>query len=349
MREQRLLQYLKCKNIGQEVTGLRLGIGDDCAVLEVGADKTVVTSTDMLIEGVHYNPGVRPDLIGRKAVTRALSDLAAMACRPLACLVAVSFPPASEEKFARKLCDAFAETARQFDAPLIGGDISSGTDQLTITVTVFGVPGPDGIVSRSGAKPGDAICVTGKLGGAVQSGRHLTFRPRIREALFLNQRFEIHAMIDISDGLSTDIHHLCNASGVGATINADAVPVHSDLECVNGAIDRESLVHRALSGGEDYELLFCVPGEQISSSPITVALGETVERTGETGSEKGECNEATDKGNHKHDGRDHGVVPESIMVARVGTCTNESGIVLQWDDPAVGKETLEANGWEHQS
>jgi thiamine-monophosphate kinase len=345
MREQDLLRYLRRKNLGHEISGLELGIGDDCALLQVDDGGTIATSTDMLVEGVHYSSGVSPHLIGRKAIARALSDLAAMACRPVACLVAVSFPPSSDDEFGREICDALCETANQFRAPLVGGDISSGTSQMVITVTVFGAPGPKGFVRRSGAEPGDGIYVTGQLGGAVKGGRHLRFRPRIPEALALSQKFDIHAMIDISDGMSTDLCHLCESSGVGATIDASSLPVHPDLKHEIGTADPQTLVNRALSDGEDYEILFCLAEGQIPESLSTVALEGIQDMYRTTETLDGEPNGMSPAGKIPDDANPD----QTIDVARVGTCTSEESITIQWNGSSPHMEPLEAKGWEHRT
>jgi thiamine-monophosphate kinase len=146
-------------------------------------------------------------------------------------------------------------------------------------VTALGTPGPRGFVTRSGARAGDALCVTGRLGASIR-GRHLEFSPRIPEALALTERFEVHAMIDISDGLSTDALHLADASGVGVELRAQDVPVSSDAAALAEQTGREPLWH-ALNDGEDYELLFCLAGPDAREAARTGVAGVPVAVIGE--------------------------------------------------------------------
>jgi len=163
---------------------------------------------------------------------------------------------------------ALVEAARQMGAPLVGGDIAVAKDATTcITVTAVGTPGPAGFVLRSGAMFGDAICVTGRLGGSLQ-GRHLRFSPRINEALHLSQEYDLHALIDISDGLSTDALHLAAASGRGMALRAADIPIAAAAS--RG--EREPLWH-ALNDGEDYELLFCLSARQAQRAAREGAAG----------------------------------------------------------------------------
>ena len=154
---------------------------------------------------------------------------------------------------------------RRFGCPLVGGDVSASDGRLVVSVTVLGRTEGATPVLRSGAKPGDAVCVTGSLGGAWRSRKHLEFVPRIREARQLAEMCDLHAMIDISDGLARDLGHICRASGVGARINADAVPVAAPADLA-----------AALGDGEDYELLFALPPDQadrlIAEPSLSVAI-----------------------------------------------------------------------------
>lgn len=338
MEERHLLRQFRQYRNAANRSHVKLGIGDDCAIFAAERDGLLATSTDMLIESVHFVSGTDPDLVGHKAVARALSDLAAMACRPVACLAAISFPGSTSDRTAGELCDAISDAGQEMGAPLIGGDVGAGTSQLVITVTVFGVPGPGGYIPRSGARDADGIYVTGRLGGAVESGRHLTFSPRLEVALSLSEHLDIHAMIDISDGLSTDLHNLCEASDVGATIQADTVPIHPDLkeEYGPGESGRENLVRRALSDGEDYELLLCLPPEQ-SSAPIMILTDDGVYPQGEREAVKAHESKGAE-------GEDH----DLIILTRIGTCKNE-GYMLEWNEPEHKQEQLEAKGWEHRT
>lgn len=259
MAERELIEYIRTLAAGASPSWLSVGIGDDAAVLQVPGGGRLVLTTDSVIEGVHFEEGTAPQLVGRKAVTRALSDLAAMAARPLCTVAAANFGRRYETSACEELSRALWQTAHEFSAPLIGGDVASGSGCLTVTVTALGSPGPGGVVARSGARPGDAVCVTGRLGGSIR-GRHLRFRPRVEEALALAERFELHGMIDISDGLSTDALHVAEASGVGLLLRAGQIPISEDAAALAGQSGRQPLWH-ALNDGEDYELLFCLPAE----------------------------------------------------------------------------------------
>ncbi len=242
-----------------------IGPGDDCASLNVG-DSNVAVSTDMVIEGTHFTPDVAPELIARKAVGRAVSDLAAMAARPLCCLSAVSFPADKSDDFQRRLYKSIYDNALEMSVPLVGGDTGSGSSELTVSVTVLGCAGSGGLVRRDGARPGDAVCVTGELGGSIK-GRHLDPQPRVNEALKLAENYDLHAMIDISDGLSTDLLHIVTESGVGVRLSAANIPIHKDAlalaQNTNGW--ENQVIINALGDGEDYELLFCLPENQANN------------------------------------------------------------------------------------
>lgn len=308
MSERDLISFISGLQCDTSCPWLDIGIGDDCAVVDVEDDHHLVVTTDMLIVGTHCGPDTAPELIGRKAIARAMSDLAAMAASPLANLAAVSFPPDATELFCEELCRALWESADRFGGPLIGGDVSSGTTALTVTVTSLGLVQDGEAVARAGAREGDAICVTGALGGSLR-GRHLRFSPRIREARKLVDRYSVHAMIDVSDGLSTDLGHICDCSGVGATLEADSIPVHEDLQEElegTGAKNRD-YVRRALNDGEDYELLFCVD-ENSARQVQNSGLGE-------------------------------------VRVTIIGQVRSQRGMQLHWSDGRY--EKLEEGGWEH--
>ncbi|MCC6908981.1 MAG: thiamine-phosphate kinase [Phycisphaerales bacterium] len=258
MKEFRLLSRVYEHNAALDARVL-IPPGDDMGMVRIdGAE--VLAAVDQIVAGRHFTLDLTPlHLIGRKAITRNLSDIAAMAARPVAALAAVVLPLDWQESQALELFEAMRTTAEQYDCPLIGGDISMAEAPLMCSVTVLARPGPRGAIRRSGAGPGDAVYVTGRLGGSVAadgSGRHLTFEPRIELALALAERFDVHAMIDISDGLGRDAGHIAEMSGVQIEIDAARVP------CSPGCDWR-----RAMSDGEDYELCFTVqagvelPGE----------------------------------------------------------------------------------------
>ena len=195
-----------------------------------------------------------PQLIGRKAMAVNLSDIAAMAGRPLAALVGVALPKSRGFDFARDLHEGLQSLADEFHVAIIGGDTNTWDGPLVISVTLIGEATERGPVRRSGAKPGDWLFVTGPLGGSIL-GHHLAFTPRIREALELHRLVDLHAMIDLSDGLAADLYHLLDESHVGATLLNDAIPISDDARRMN---DERSPIDHALSDGEDFELLFTV-------------------------------------------------------------------------------------------
>ena len=234
--------------------GVMLGIGDDCAVIDVSADKLCLITTDMLVDGTHFDlKKCTIKEVGRKAIACSISDVAAMGCQPTVAVISICFPEHTTEKFAREFYKGIWNIADKYNIEIVGGDIISGRSPFCINVTMLGRD--DGLkpIPRSGAKAGDLILVTGTLGGSIL-GKHLHFEPRLREALTLNKNFTIHAMIDISDGLTADLNHVLEESGVGAILYEDQIPVsHAAVE-LSKRTGHTPLYH-ALSDGEDYELL----------------------------------------------------------------------------------------------
>jgi len=261
---------------GETGPAVALGPGDDCAIVLCGG-QPVLVSTDQLLDGVHFEVSrFGAEAFGRKAMARALSDLAAMAAAPLAAVASVALPPGFPREDAEAMYRGRRTVSDEFRCPVVGGDVACWPGALAMSVTVFGAPGGHEPVLRSGAKAGDAICVTGRLGGAWLTDRHLTFRPRIDEARRLAARCGLHAMIDISDGLALDLWRLCRASGVGADIEADRVPAHGDAPAGRDITPLQA----ALADGEDYELLFTLPAEQAEELLRDQPVGVPVTRIG---------------------------------------------------------------------
>jgi len=268
--ELELIDYLRSRSpIARWPEFLALGIGDDMAALCLagmgGAGRTIsekdllLVSSDMLLDGVHFDAQTHsPETIGRKAIACSLSDCAAMAVQPLAATVSLALPVHLSPEAVRELMQGMWRIASEYDLAIVGGDTNRWPQGLAIDVTVLAVPFP-GVdpIARRGARLGDVLAVTGKLGGSLL-GHHLSFTPRVREAHALAQALgpRLHAMLDISDGLSLDLWRLCEASAVGAELDDAALEtVVSDDARRAASIDGRPAMEHALSDGEDFELL----------------------------------------------------------------------------------------------
>jgi len=233
-----------------------VGIGDDAAVIRWPPDALVVTC-DMLLDGVHFDLNEHSvEAVGRKAVACSLSDCAAMAARPVAATTSVAIPRRMPAEDVRRLAESMLEVAERYGCVLAGGDTTAWDGPLAIDVTMLAeVPPHRGPILRSGAKPGDAIFVSGRLGGSIL-GRHLTFEPRVDLAWRIAETGAVHAMIDISDGLAADLEHICRESGCGAELDADLLEqiISPEARLLASRTGRSPLQH-ALHDGEDFELL----------------------------------------------------------------------------------------------
>jgi len=236
-----------------------VGPGDDCAVLDFGlADRLLLFKTDAIVEGVHFAATDPPEKIGHKALGRCLSDIAAMAGTPTAALVTIALPPNFQPAFVEAIYTGMNALARRHETAIVGGETTANPERLLISIALLGWVPRGKSVLRSGAEPGDALFVTGELGGSL-SGKHLEFEPRIAEARWLAQNFSVHAMLDISDGLAGDLRHLLKASRLGAELLSASIPI--SREARRSAKDRSSAkpaLLAALTDGEDFELLFTV-------------------------------------------------------------------------------------------
>jgi thiamine-monophosphate kinase len=311
------------------------GIGDDGAVIRENGNRDLIITTDLLIEGVDFHlHAAPPNLIGHKALAVSLSDIAAMGARPSWSLLSFGLPPERwNSSFRDDFIAGYLSLADQFGVTLSGGDISASTNGVVIDSIVLGEVESGSALTRSGARAGDQIYVTGNLGGAaaglklielgarirgetgagsqesvsvaltggsvsvaeaVANGfsdrsdedaiqslllSQLRPEPRVGWGIVLGEQRLATAMIDISDGLSSDLHHLCRESNVGALLDASAIPLNHDVRtlCGRRALDPLAL---ALHGGEDFELLFTVAAENISRLPKKVD-GVTISRIGE--------------------------------------------------------------------
>ncbi len=277
----RLSSPLPSSSDAKDSIGLDLGIGDDAAVIRTDASPFAVT-TDALIEGTHFRwEWLSPDELGRRAIAVNLSDLAAMGARPRFVLAAIATPSAVDHEVLDAILDGCAGAAREAGAALIGGNLSSARE-FSITITAIGdIPGP--CLRRSGALPGDDLVVTGTLGDAAsavsdwtrgleppatQRLRWVAPRARIAAGLILAES-GAHAAIDLSDGLLSDLGHLCASSAVGALVEDERLPRSPEV----ARADRTGASFAA-GGGEDYELLVACPPE------VTARLDELAVRAG---------------------------------------------------------------------
>ncbi len=303
------------QRVQQRSPGTILGIGDDAALLAIPAGGGLLVTTDMLLEGIHFQwRWGRPRDLGRKAMAVNVSDIAAMGGRPLHALLGLAIPPAGPSLAELEaLLAGLEEEAATYGVTLVGGDTCSSRSGLVLAVTLLGVPPPGDAVLRSGAKPGDGLWVTGMLGGAAAGllALELGLRPgapwpadiarpawlATEEEAAIQAAMTVHltpaprlaagqalvgsatAMIDVSDGVASDAGHLCTESRVAARILASRIPIHAGAAAMARLTARDPL-DLALRGGEDYELLFTTPADP---RPILaeIAPGLAVTRIGE--------------------------------------------------------------------
>ena len=243
------------------------GPGDDCAVLDMGLPgRWLLLKTDAVVEGVHFQADAPPEKVGHKALGRCLSDIAAMAGTPTAAVITLALPKDFDVAFVQGLYAGMNALAREHQVAIVGGETTTNPERILISVAVVGWVPRDKTVRRAGAQAGDAIFVTGELGGSI-AGKHLDFSPRLEEARWLAAQFPLHAMLDLSDGLAGDLRHILKASGVGAELLTTAIPITraARLAARDGTSSKPPLA-AALTDGEDFELLFTVP------SAVAVAL-----------------------------------------------------------------------------
>ena len=230
------------------------GIGDDAAVLSVGGSCHQLFTTDMLIEDVHFIRTMSARLIGRKALACNISDVAAMGGVPSAAVVSVGLPADCKIDFVKEIYQGINALAKQFSVAIVGGDTVK-SKKIVLNIALLGWVKKKELVTRSGARPGDMIFVTGPLGRSLETGKHLSFVPRVAESQFLVKHFKPTAMIDISDGLSADLGHILKESRAGAYLWEEKIPK-----------TKEATLPQALNDGEDFELLFTLSkkdGEQL--------------------------------------------------------------------------------------
>lgn len=272
--EIRLIQHL-AKDIRVDKSVIE-GIGDDTAVIKWTKDKYLLFTCDMLFEDVHFKlKKAKPFQIGWKALARNVSDIAAMGGMPRYALVSIGLNPNLPVSFVDNLYKGMRALADKFGINIIGGD-TSRSQKLVIDVSLIGEVEKRNLVTRSGAKKGDVILATGAFGGSIK-GRHLNFMPRLNEARGLTKNFKINSMIDVSDGLVLDLWRILNASGVGARIYQNAIPVSKEADSFE----------KAIYDGEDFELLFTMGIKEAKrffrtffskiETPVTL-IGEVMDR-----------------------------------------------------------------------
>jgi thiamine-monophosphate kinase len=293
-----------------------LGLSDDAALLSFGGRGELVVTTDLLTDAVDFQIGTHSlQRIGRQALAANLSDLAAMAAKPGAAFISIALPrdgtvAGTALQMAIGLYEGLLPLAAEFEVAIAGGDTNTYDGPLVISVTAMGTTTAGRPLTRSGGRPGDWLLVTGALGGSIL-GHMLDFTPRVREAMLLHDRYDLRAGIDVSDGLALDASRLASASGCGALLNLDRVPISQDairLSKMDGAADiPTAALHHALSDGQDFELV-------IAASP-EIAQQILNER------------------------------PIECEVAHVGKLVAEPGL---WQKTPTGEQIpLEPTGWRH--
>lgn len=295
-----------------------IGIGDDMAMVAIGGGRILVAA-DMLMDGVHFETSIhRPSQIGRKAMAASLSDCAAMAVRPCWALVSVALPEVWSMEQARSLYGGMEALSRCYHCPVVGGDTNSWSGPLVIDVSVVAEPYA-GVapVRRGGVRPGDEVFVTGRLGGSLR-GHHLCFEPRVEEAHRLAKRLgtSLHAMMDLSDGISVDAARMAAESGCGLIFEMERLErvIANAARSMAKESGRTPLAH-ALHDGEDFELLFAV--ERGTMSPAS-------------GAEGGQAAEAA---------------LDDVPLTRIGEAVAAPGVWLAAPDGS--RRPLKREGWRH--
>ncbi len=304
-----LIERIK-KLVPPPESGVVLGIGDDTAVVDLGDGRLLLLTCDVQIEDRHFRrQWITPRQLGRRAAAINLSDIAAMGGRPTFALLSLALPAELEVAFFEEMMTGVAERLGDFGAALVGGNLSGGDESLYIDLTLLGESHQGRLLRRGGAHPGDVLLVTGTPGESaaglavlrredpvlrhqvsVLVDRLLDPTPRVREGQELAAAQVVTAMIDISDGLASDLRHLCEASGVGAELDEAALPCTEPLEQAAAGMDRQPLEF-VLYGGEAYELLFTVPPEGVQKAIQVVrdATGVPVTPIGRMTDQPGQC------------------------------------------------------------
>ncbi len=287
--------------------GIVRGIGDDTAVLRPSPGYLVLATTDAAVEGVHFlRASTTPRLLGQRVLAVNLSDIAAMGGIPRWALVSLSLPETTPLDFIDDLAAGLGEEAARFGVGIVGGNLARSPERLVLDLTLLGEGEPDRVVYRTGARAGDRVLVTGTLGDAAAGlavllgdapsglpgadeliGRQRLPTPRVEAGRVIARSGLATAMIDVSDGLASDLGHLCEDNGLGATVFADQLPLSAAIQTLAATVGRDPL-DWALHGGEDYELLLTAPSERVAQLTAAVQavgvrltdVGEMTERAG---------------------------------------------------------------------
>lgn len=241
------------------------GIGDDCAVLPPSRRPQLIT-VDPVIFGRHFDASVPPRAVGEKLLKRNLSDIAAMGGRPVAAVLALTLDPRVDRAWLESFYRGLAVSARNYKVPIVGGDIAQAEGIFSASLTLLGEATTRRVVTRTGAKRGDALYVTGSLGRSLATGHHFRFTPRLAEGAWLARQKCVRAMMDVSDGLAKDLHAL-TPRGTTPALVADAIPRRDNAD-----------LRAALTDGEDYELVFAIDG-RVAEETFTAAWSRAFPHT----------------------------------------------------------------------
>lgn len=261
--------------VGQPPSEVAVGIDDDAAAFRSSPDRLVLVTTDILIENIHFKMEYFTFYqLGWRSMAANLSDIAAMAGEPEYAFVSMALSESTALESVEELYGGMRDLAAQYNVVVIGGDTTRSNSDIFLNLTIVGSVEPNLIVTRSGACVGDAIYVTGHLGGSLAgvkvlnsaelagrykyssiADRHRMPNPRIQESRFLRANMALHAMIDVSDGLASEVHHICRSSGVGAEVEEAAIPLAAEAREVAAKLGDEATIY-ALAGGEDFEIVF---------------------------------------------------------------------------------------------
>jgi thiamine-monophosphate kinase len=278
----------RARSAKNSTQNLITGIGDDCAVLRITPGCELLVTTDFSLEGIHFRRDWHPaESVGHRCLARGLSDIAAMGGDPVAAFLSLALPRDVPQAWVRSFIRGWMTLAKKYDVPLAGGDTAQSPNKILADIIVIGSAPKGKAVLRSGARAGDRIFVSGELGGSAATiakmqanpkqklnprdyPRHFYPEPRIKLGRILREKNLVSAMIDLSDGLSTDLAHICEENGVGAKIASALIP-----RARVGKPAREVAHDLALHGGEDYELLFTVPqGKRVPARIAGMTLTE---------------------------------------------------------------------------